>query len=485
MSSTLLARHQERTIIVGLIAGFGVFWFLFTTLSLASIDVHFDLSEMSIWAEHFALGYKHPPLSGWIFAIWFWIFPRENWAAHLLAVSTVTASIAITWCLLRDHLSFSRALVGLAALTLVPFYTFLAIKFNANVVQMPFWAGALLYYLRARRDLDGKDAALAGIFAALTFLGKYWGVYLLAGMGAASVIGAGTRRFWSSKAPYVMAIAALIVASPHLYWLLTERGKDTDQFLLQSVFSQRALFADIGHSIRYIADCVAYIVVPLVFFAALRPGRAAIRDTIWPKDELRQQALILLMVPLIVPALVNIALPHRLTSVWTFPNWAILPVVLFGSPLLSVPRQAAVRAVAIAAIVTIISAMAAPWIAYRNLTDPSNAHRQHWQELADAVSALSPRPIRYFVASPGITEGLAFYLPTAKPLSMVPSAKQSNEIRQQGLAVICASADASCEAVGNAFGTQGWTDIHLVRTYLGFEGPASSYRIKIVARADR
>jgi 4-amino-4-deoxy-L-arabinose transferase-like glycosyltransferase len=481
MGAAVRSQSQERILVGALIVGFGILWFLFTDLSLASVDVHFDLSEMSIWAEHFAFGYKHPPLSGWIFAAWFSVFPRENWAAHLLAVSTVTASLAITWRLLRDHLSFERALLGLAALALVPFYSFLAIKFNANVVLMPFWAGALLYYLRARRDVDAKNAALAGIFAALTFLGKYWGIYLLAGMAVASVVGAGTRRFWTSKAPYVMAIAALIVVLPHLHWLLTQRGQDTDVFLAQSVFSERSLVADIERSLRYLADCVAYIAAPLVFFAALLPSRAAIMDTIWPKDDARQQSLILLVVPLIVPAFANVAFPHRLTSVWTFPNWAILPIVLYGSPLLIVRQVAAVRAVAIAVVVAVGSVIAAPWIAYRHLSDPSYFHRQHWQQLANAATAKSPGPVRYFVASPGITEGLAFYLPFAKPVSVIPASKQKD--LQRGLAVICASGDKACEAAGDALtGKGGWSDIRLSRTYFGVEGPPANYRIKVAPK---
>ena len=45
----------------------------------------------------------------------------------------------------------------------------------------------------------------------------------------------------------------------------------------------------------------------------------------------RRQALILFAVPMVLPALVNLAVPARLTPDWTFPNWALLPVVLYGS----------------------------------------------------------------------------------------------------------------------------------------------------------
>ena len=84
---------------------------------------------------------------------------------------------------------------------------------------------------------------------------------------------------------------------------------------------------------------IAYAAGPLVLLAALRPSPAALRDIIWPADPERRQALILLVVPLVLPALVNLFLPHRLTAVWTYPNWALLPVVLYGSRQLAIVRR--------------------------------------------------------------------------------------------------------------------------------------------------
>jgi len=40
---------------------------------------------------------------------------------------------------------------------------------------------------------------------------------------------------------------------------------------------------------------------------------------------------LLFAVPLVLPALVNLVLPYRLTPDWTFPNWPLLPIVLYAS----------------------------------------------------------------------------------------------------------------------------------------------------------
>ena len=92
----------------------------------------------------------------------------------------------------------------------MPLYTVKAAELNANTVMMPFWAAALLFYLRARRGLGVFDSVLAGAFASLAMLGKYWAVYLFAGMAVAAVTGPGARRFWRSPAPYLMAAGAAV-----------------------------------------------------------------------------------------------------------------------------------------------------------------------------------------------------------------------------------------------------------------------------------
>jgi 4-amino-4-deoxy-L-arabinose transferase-like glycosyltransferase len=198
-AARFLTRHAEGAVVAWALAGFLVLWTLYHSVANATVDTDADSSEVSLWAQNFAFGYKHPPLTAWLFRAWFAVFPRTDWAVHLLAVTVMTAALAVTWRLLRDHLDRNRALLGLAALTLVPLYTFLAPTLDANSVLMPFWPAALLFYLRARRRLGVVDAFLAGAFAGLAFLGKYWTVYLLAGMAAASLAapepnGSGARR---------------------------------------------------------------------------------------------------------------------------------------------------------------------------------------------------------------------------------------------------------------------------------------------------
>src|ERR1700730_16711699 len=276
----LLSDNGEATIVVFVLATFVAAWMLFWEISTASVDVHYDASEAVIWAQHFAFGYKHPPLTGWLFALWFSIFPHAQWAMNLLTVLTSAVGLAVGWRLLRDHLDRNRALLGLFALMLIPLYDVKAEVLNANTVMIPVWAAALLFYLRARRGLGWLDAFLAGAFASLTMLGKYWAVFLFAGMAVAALMGPGTRRFWRSPAPYLMAVGAAIVIAPHVWWLLTQSGASV-QFA-ESVINPVLFGTALAKSANYVVGALAYVVVPLIFFAALRPGRAALVDTVWP-----------------------------------------------------------------------------------------------------------------------------------------------------------------------------------------------------------
>jgi 4-amino-4-deoxy-L-arabinose transferase-like glycosyltransferase len=453
---------------------------------LASVDAHPDISEATLWAQNFAFGYKHPPMTAWLFALWFAVFPHQDWAADLLNVTVVTAGLAVTWRLLRDHLDKNRALLGLIALVLIPLYDIKTAILNANTVMIPFWAAALLFYLRARRGLGVVDAFLAGAFASVTVLGKYWALFLVAGMAVAAVAGAGTRRFWRSPAPYVMAVGAMIVIAPHVWWFVSERGGTSYAFVRDTVVISQSFGAALTRSGHYLISAAAYAIVPLIFLVALRPSRTALAEMAWPAEEDRQQALLLFIIPLVLPALVNLAVPYRLTADWTYPNWALLPVVLYGSRRIAVDERAVVHAGLIALAVTLAAIIASPVVAYARLTRSQDQYRAHFQQVAELGQRLAGAPVQLFWGSPAITSGLPFYLPAARPLSADPlSAEGRAATSVRGLLVVCLSTDAPCRKIGEVLADAGGrtTSATFTRSFLGLSGRPMSFRITVVPPA--
>ncbi|MFZ3358240.1 MAG: glycosyltransferase family 39 protein [Xanthobacteraceae bacterium] len=479
----VVGEYSEGAIIAWTLAAFVVLWMVFHTVSLLPVDLRNDASEAALWAQHFAFGYKHPPMTAWLFMAWFAVFPRANWAMHLEAVVLVAITLAITWRLLRDHLDRERSLFGLAALILIPLYTFKAAELNANTAMMPFWAAALLFYLRARRGLGVWDSVLAGAFASLAMLGKYWAVYLFAGMALAALVGAGAQRFWRSQSPYLMAAAAAIVIAPHLFWYVAQSGGADYAFIRQSVMTADPFTIALGRSLYYIAGVFAYAAGPLVLLVLLRPGRAALADIVWPADDDRQQALILFVVPLVLPALVNLVLPYRLTPDWTFPNWALLPIVLYGSRNMTIDTAATAGAGLIALVVSLGFVVASPFLAMAKLKTRLDPNRPSSQDVATLAERLTQERPKLYWGTPAITGNLPFYLAGTKPLADDPLSDLGRaEIAANGLVVACLNDDAACLTTQAALGGAGHPTASgtIGRRFLGFSSQPIGFRVTVV-----
>src|SRR5262249_20025541 len=152
----------------------------------------------------------------------------------------------------------------------------------------------------------------------------------------------------------------------------------------------------------------------------LRPGKVALADIAWPADDDRQQALLLFAVPLVLPALVNLALPYRLTPDWTFPNWPLLPIVLYASLALVISTTAAAAPALIAFALRLLMRVASPFSACQNLRAGADPNRPGSHHVAAVAERLAPQPPLLFWGSPELTGGLPFYLPSARPLEVSP-----------------------------------------------------------------
>jgi len=480
----LVEDYSDARIAAFTLAGFVALWLAFHTVSLWPVDLRNDAAEAALWAQAFAFGYKHPPMTAWLFGLWFAVFPRSDWAMHLCAVLLSAGTLALAWRTARDHLDKDKALFGLAALILIPLYTFKTAELNASTAMLPFWAAALLLYLRARRSLGIGDSLLAGACASAAMLGKYWSVYLFAGMAVASVVGAGTRRFWRSPSPYLMALGAAVVIAPHLYWYVTQSGGTDYAFLRQSVMTTDTFGTALLRSAKYLLGAIAYAAGPLVLLAALRPTRAALADLVWPADDDRQQALILFIVPMLLPALVNLAAPYRLTADWSLPNWTLLPIVLYGSRKIAVDAYAVAAAGLLALAVSLVFLIAAPFIAYAHLKAGLDSNRPTSQEVAALAQKLTGKPVTLYWGSPDVVGNLPFYVAGAKPLPGDPmSAASRADIGKRGLLIACLDSDAACRktqtALGGAPGAKS-ADLAIIRTFLSFSGPPAAVHVTAV-----
>src|SRR5262245_43900501 len=262
--------RRERTAVV-CIVGFVAVWTLYALIAKSSQDVHQDVGELVGWSREPGLGYNHPPLGVWIVTLWFRVFPRADWAAHLLAATNAGVTLWVCWKLFGDWLDETKRVVALAMLALVPLYTFQALVYNANTAMMPAWAAATLFFLRAWRDHRPIDAALAGASAGASMLAKYWSIYLVVALALAPLLAPGRWRFLRSAVAWLAAGAGLLVLGPHLAWIASG-GSSTFAFAQDTLGTDASA---VSKSVSDLLAMVAYVAAPIVIMAQLQPPRSA------------------------------------------------------------------------------------------------------------------------------------------------------------------------------------------------------------------
>ena len=206
--------RRERTA-AALVLGYVAVWTLYGALAKASQDIHIDMSEQFVLARELAWGYgKHPPLAMAIVRAWFAVFPAADWSYYLLAMANAGLALWLAWRLSERFLNADKRVLGLALLTLVPFFNFHALKFNSNTVLMPLWAAATLLFLRSFETRRAFDAALAGLAAAAAMYGKYWSIFLLAALAFAALADPRRRDYFRSPAPWVTIAVGAVALAP-------------------------------------------------------------------------------------------------------------------------------------------------------------------------------------------------------------------------------------------------------------------------------
>jgi 4-amino-4-deoxy-L-arabinose transferase-like glycosyltransferase len=184
---------------LALLAIFVMVWMLYGVISASPAAIHNDMAEAYVWGHEFQLGYeKHPPFWAWIAGFWFEMFPRADWAFTLLAVLNAGLGLYGSWMLIGDFAKGDRRLAATALLLLTPFYTFLALKYNANSVFLSLWPWTMHFFVRSIDDRRFTDAILFGLFVGFALLSKYFALIL-----AATCFVCGPPASWTARLFYI------------------------------------------------------------------------------------------------------------------------------------------------------------------------------------------------------------------------------------------------------------------------------------------
>lgn len=385
---------------VGVLAVYFVLWTLYAVVAKSSQDIHVDMAELIVWSRDLAFGFrKHPPLAAIVVNFWFNIFPIADWSYYLLSSLTATLTLWIAWLLSADYLNAEKRVVGLALMTLIPFFNFLALTFNVNTILMPLWAATTLWFLRSFKTKSLIYAVLAGVGAAACLYAKYWSIFLLLGFSIAALMHAERANYFRSLAPWVTSIVCILILVPHINWLI-EHDFVPFTYAIRVHGDKSFGTASLG-VIKYLRDCQLYVAIPVVLtLLAAWPSRRALMDMVWPNDSDRRLVALSFWASLLSPVGAALIAGFKPVGLWSMSMWTLLPVMLLSPPALSIVRWKGRYILAIAITVPIVSLIISPAVAIIIHTVRSvEPHAFHGQLLAKRVDeawpAVTNKPLRF------------------------------------------------------------------------------------------
>src|SRR6516164_386132 len=126
-----------------------VVWTALPALLYANLPL--DLIEALVYGREWQLGYdKLPPLPWWLIEVVHRVFDADI-AYYATAQIAVLVAFALVFALARPLVGATGALAAILIADGLHYFQYTAVKFNHDVVQLPFWALAGYAYHAALR----------------------------------------------------------------------------------------------------------------------------------------------------------------------------------------------------------------------------------------------------------------------------------------------------------------------------------------------
>jgi len=432
-------------------AAFGAFlalhfavWTALPALLYANLPL--DLIEALTYGREWQLGYdKLPPLLWWLVEFMHRLFGTDA-AYYALAQAVVVIAFALVWATARPLVGATGALVAVLIVDGMHYFQYTAVKFNHDVIQLPFWALAGFAFHAALK----RGRLIHWLLLALAFGGALWAKYFVVVLAAPYALfvlfDREARAALATPGPWLALAVALIIASPHVIWLF-----QTD-FLPFAYAEHRAApvrgwFDHVLHPAFFTASQIFFALPSLFIAAAL----------LWPKPKTRQEiaadAFDRRIVTLIAfgPGLAMIALiavsGRGTFAMWGYPLWLYLGVwiVMVARAALEADRLKRVvgawgAVFASFAIVFLANYSVLPYFdhRYRAVFFPGD---KLGEMLTQRFHAATGQPLRYVIGTMWDGGNLAHYSPD-QPQVLIDGLPQRapwislDDLRKRGAVVV-------------------------------------------------
>jgi 4-amino-4-deoxy-L-arabinose transferase-like glycosyltransferase len=439
-----------------LLIGFVAVWQAFLSIAYYDGDLHPDVLETWTFGRSVEWGYsKHPPLMGWVARAWTSVFPLSNWSFQLMALTNSAIAMWMVDLISRRFAKGDKRLIVLFLLMLQPTYQFHAQRFNANAVLLAVWPLATYCFLRSFETRRLGWAVAAGATAALTMLGKYYSLFLIASFAFAAVLHPQRRAYYGSLAPWASVIAGLGVLGPHLHWLATTGAKPCAYAL--ATHAGKPFDASLLQALLFIPGVAIVLVLPAAAWALISGERLkrfaqdfrALNPGLW--------LLFLVTVgTMIFPPITAVALGTDLQPIWALQGVFMVAILIVCGAGYSIDRFHSVNlAVATMGMAVFAVLVAAPVHAlYRNsypLHEGRNFYRPVAEELTRLWHAQSDAALPAVGGDDDLALALAFYSPDHpfyenRLVNPLMKRQPDSAALERGWAGLCFGEDAGCIA---------------------------------------
>jgi len=477
-------RRAHRTMIA-VLAAYAVVWTLYAIIAKWTQGIHADMAEIAAWSLALEWGTsKHPPLLPALVRGWFSVLPATDWAYYQLSVLLTTISIYVSWLLAGLWLDGVKRAVVPFLLMLIPFYNFLSLKLDHNVILIPLWAATTFTFVKAYRSGNWWWSLAAGLCAGGSMLAKYWSVFVLLGLGLAALIGARRGAFFKSASPWIITAASLALFLPHIVWL------EFNEYPTLLYAQQRLIQTpgDLARSLLgYVFSAIGYVSVPLILLALLEPSfRSGAKSLIWPDDRERRFVAVMFWTPLLVVIPFAIATQGRLSALWTMSALSLFGVICLGSPRIAIARSTAATIAMIAIMLSIGALAASPLVAFLRLKGGVENEALYTRPLAHEIDRALEReqqsPPRFLVANYPIVNSVAFYMrarPFPVALDMLVPASWSASASPGESVTVCLASDHDCRKNRLLPPRARWLEITVEPVHFGISGSPQTFVLEI------
>ena len=383
-----------------------------------------DSLEGLAWGRMWLFGYdKHPFLAPWLTALFSDLFGTVGWPIYLLGQLSV---VTCFWAVRRIALPIVGpvgALLAVVVLEGVYYYNISAITFNPNVAMLATWALATWAFREALQRPGLFRWVRAGLFAGLATLAKYESAILFVVMLFALFALPEGRRAMRGKSFLAGIAAAVLVASPNLWWLITHDfapfhyAMDSMNLAQGSLQPGNHALAQARHPyyapLWFLLEQIAALLPMLLLYVPF----VRWRDRNFSLGSFDRRFILIMAVgPILVTELFAVTADIKLVARWgySFFSLAGLALVLFFPPQLSAARWRRFGGLGLALLLVQVcgvcwSILVNPWLSGKPPYTTAAPRHEEAEFMHTWWYERQPGPLKYIAGDRWVISGMTAY----------------------------------------------------------------------------